>query len=1113
MTNDVLAAALGLSKPRDRTAKGKGAPDPLERALGQVLAGQRLQPQDQQTVRVYLARHRTGAGQIRPEAIRFAAQKVRQGPMGLLSLDYGARMPQFKEMLPAKKAAPAEKVARNPQPVSRDLQVAMAAVDRARKENPLSKRDRATVRTYLARRVAPDGSIHPKAVAEAVAMAKQVMMGVDSLRYQNRQPTPRPKTVRELEDSLRFTPDALEKVFHHGQGDTPVRTKDGKQIQLRDAIDEYRGVTGRHFESSGDRYASENAVDMYTVGGRFRNPADTRFHGGKLYEPRIQKDRRLYGTDLVDKGFLFPVSYATWKLRGDAVSKKELDAIEKSPIATVIRRKVREPLSFVSGAIGTGADLLDAVDMVTGQGGRKGEVNGLRAASDLLRDRKTEEGIDLPFGWGRITSGDIFSTAGAAVASAVPGMGVGRVATAARWAPKVVKALTAATNAGIQAGSNAGSSFRQAVDAGESPDVARKRAYQAAAIDGVTSAVLGKFGGGKGGRLMKGIRSAALEGLEEAGQQVTSNYVSKGKFSTEGMERAAIMGAVMGAGSKAFDSKVGSEAGVPPPPPPRFTEKQRAAIQRSPMGKHPQVRRMLKEDAARAAAATTHRQRQVEAAQNRNREVLSGHLATPSRKRGGPVAVQKLSDEQIDSLVQKRDRQLARVSPETSPAVEAALRHDRSELQAERARRYGGAVSVAVDPRTDYRVNNRSAPSPSLANPRTEARPGKVPMLVETRNGDRFFVRPQQRKTAMDARRAESPESTVYIAPADPRKLAALLRSEEGGAKRVTVLADGRLALQYASEPKRGKIVPSSAIRVSATPVGMNQTIREPNRSMRTEVGIPGERVGRFIQQGEINTEPAIRDVNWMTSMPRPKAGLQRSSVENHLIPEIASRPEQIGALELRSKQDHRYSLTSELRSDSQEGDGHKKYLDPPGWTHNPPLPVIPMGQSRGRKHLDCDEWTTEKSFIERIRNLEVEVTAIFKDGRLQFAPLVGYRDRMDIGSIYPRFWWNTDIIHNHPTGKIFSYDDLGSCWALKLRSLTAVLPQGGQIVIRRPDQGWPEVTQSELFTICDDAKKEASRRHMEEPNSDLLALNIEELNFKLFLRFGYNAPGVELFV
>lgn len=1074
------------------TWKRPNPPAPeLQRAMQRVDRAGKLSPEDRATLRTYLNRSKFMNGTIPTHAMNRALQGIAKGKAGVEDLrdDNRGRPRTDGEVW---------------------LQRAMAYVDRMQKGRPLSAKDRTTVRTYLARRQASDGTLEVATVRDAAFRASQGLMGVDSLRRQNLRPNARPKTFQEKEDGLAFTRAEMEKSSALGLSE--VLTKAGSRIPLQRALDMYRAKTGRDFAGWNISLA-DDAEHFRSADGRFASPEDTmRLNNGRPSEPAIHGRIRKHGK-YATKGFLSHPAAAVGMAMHPEFNEDDLDAIEDSVGGTIAREAIRAPQALVAGRFDDAAGLLHFGSMMGLPVDEQARV--ITDLANFLGESESDTGIQIP-GVGRITLQGLIRAYGSGGGSKNRGAFLGKaLAPVGKASPKVRAWANAFAGGTLEGIANAGQNYDQAVRAGVSKEEARWRALNAFPLETAFNTGLSRVGEYSPAKsvVKRAARSVLGEGLEEAFQQGISNRVETGRFTTDGMLKSALIGGLVGGTRSGVDSVRESQRG---PKPRLLTDAHRSAIEGSRVAEHPLVQKVLREDASRTRASADRRDRQVVQARERLREKHSGQLATTSRKKGGRVSVQGISDTAIETLIGKREVQLSQVPEKPSPEREAALRHDRNVLLAERARRLGIDVPVSVDSRSVFRSDHKTG-TPTLQGPDSfqmntpieEANPSQsreVPKIVGTRDEARNFIDAQEKTSLADTARVESSDRTFYLSRTDARKLAVLFRSEEGGPKRAAMLEDGRLALQYASGPKQGRVVPRSAVHVSRVPVegtvpfdafrpGIPARLGEPSfRTDESEVSLirdlsanRGRHLTRQSQGGVVASFTPYRGqvtkdpiTSWIGFVRGNQAGLGQS--EEHF----------------------------DLHIDYGDGDyANNQFEEPVGATYRPPLPPIPM-REQGRKHLDCGPGTTVQVLVERIRHLQVEVTTAFRDGVLIYAPLVGYRETAGINTIRGRYLKDLDIFHNHPTGVMLSFADLAFCIAYNVRSITAILPTGGQIRFERPAGGWEPIEIERLRKLYTGTITDAMIRSRKVHDRNQLFYEMMILNRALRMEFGAEGPQVE---
>jgi SPP1 gp7 family putative phage head morphogenesis protein len=178
---------------------------------------------------------------------------------------------------------------------------------------------------------------------------------------------------------------------------------------------------------------------------------------------------------------------------------------------------------------------------------------------------------------------------------------------------------------------------------------------------------------------------------------------------------------------------------------------------------------------------------------------------------------------------------------------------------------------------------------------------------------------------------------------------------------------------------------------------------------------------------------------------------------------------------------------------------------EPKGVTDNPPLPK-PV---EGRRYLDSSPGTTIEDFKKRIQTSDVEIFGFSDDGKtISHAPVLGDEAKVDILQ-FGDLLRNTHTIHNHPRSGFFSFNDFAAAIGWDMKSMTAVLKSGSELLLERPKGGWPD--EDAFLESC----KRGGRRAYKNPGGNkgkkLLKVYVEQVNESLSNKFGNNAPKIVL--
>jgi len=180
-------------------------------------------------------------------------------------------------------------------------------------------------------------------------------------------------------------------------------------------------------------------------------------------------------------------------------------------------------------------------------------------------------------------------------------------------------------------------------------------------------------------------------------------------------------------------------------------------------------------------------------------------------------------------------------------------------------------------------------------------------------------------------------------------------------------------------------------------------------------------------------------------------------------------------------------------------------FPDPPGATDDPPLPKLIPGQ----RYLDSPIGTTVEELKERIRPLDIEVAGVSADGRLiDFAPLVGGQDQVEFPGIANKLR-NMHLIHNHPGSSVLSYPDVRFAIRCDLKSITAVLRDGGELRLERKDMSWP--AEDVVRKAYDLGRRRGVEAGVGKSRRKRLEIEVGEINKALFRALGAESIQIDL--
>lgn len=356
----------------------------------------------------------------------------------------------------------------------------------------------------------------------------------------------------------------------------------GRQVPLSDAIAAVSRETG---------FTPSDVIKIF--GGDKSVPKPVRqFRAAydKAYNPGLTAK-----TGDVAPGFLSPSRVAS-RLAG--MTDTQIDQAESSPSLATVAALANLPTNVASGLTGFTGGLAGIPEMFGAP------------ATDFRRSLQEYAGAigptpDQPNAGGLTKAINMIGQRGAVglgsmLPTILPGAGAAKLATLAEGiSPLAARGIGASSDALISAASNTGDNYGQAVDAGVPRDVAFRRALMSGAADAITNTITNRLGlyGEGGGRLRRIVSSALAEGGEEVENQVSGNYVTKGKLSKdllEGTGESFILGSLLGAGAD-LTMHGGHEAALDPKAP-LLSDAARERLTKSPFASNPVVQHVLNLD-------------------------------------------------------------------------------------------------------------------------------------------------------------------------------------------------------------------------------------------------------------------------------------------------------------------------------------------------------------------------------------------------------------------------------------------------------------------------------------------------------------------------------------